>query len=160
MDIQRRRILTAAAALPALALATKGVHAGTAVSSEDVGVVPAAGSWAILEHVTDGTDPSTTVIAAPKFTPEMRKLVGKEVTLTGYLQPVAGGFGKSQTYLFSRNIFHCPYCYPLGRGSLALASFDGHVPSTGKRVTIKGILALQEKDPSDFYFQLKNSKIV
>lgn len=159
MDIQRRRVLTAVAtALPALAVMPKASQAWTGVSTQDVGLVPASGTWAVLEHVTDGTDPSTAVIAAPQFTSEIRKLAGTEVTLTGYLQPVTGGFGKKQDYLLSRNSFHCPYCYTSGRGSLALASLEGHAPS-GKRVTVKGTLVLQETDPSDFYFQLKNARI-
>jgi uncharacterized protein len=161
MDIQRRRVLTAvAAAVPALAVVPRAARAWTTASAEDVGLIPATGTWAVLEHVTDGTDASTSVIAPPKFTPEIRKLAGTEVTLTGYLQPAVGGFGKKQDYLLSRNTFHCPYCYPFGRGSLALTTIDGHAPAAGKKVTVKGTLALQETDPSDFYFQLKNARIV
>ncbi len=160
MDNQRRRFLTvAAAALPALAVAPKMAHAWTQAAPEDVGLVPASGTWAILEHVTDGTDPSTTVIAPANFTADIRKLAGTQVTLTGYLQPVSGGFGKKQDYVLSRQNFHCPYCYQFGRGSLALATLEGHPGSTTKKVTVKGTLVLQEKDPSDFYFQLKDAKL-
>jgi len=162
MNIKRRHVLAViAAAVPVLAIApTKAAQAWTGVSGENVGLIPATGTWAILEHVTDGTDPSTTVIAPPKFTPEIRKLADTEVTLVGYLQPMAGGFGQKHNYLLSRNTFHCPYCYPFGRGSLALATIEGHVPPATKKVTVKGTLALQESDPSDFYFQLKNAKVV
>ena len=164
MDVSRRRVLTAAAAaLPALAVAPKA-HAWQAVKSPDVKgdpLAPATGTWAVLEHVTDGTDPSTATVADPHFTPAIRKLAGAEVTLTGYLQPVGSGFGKTQDYLLSRQTFHCPWCYALGRGSLALASLDGHAaPDPAKPVTVRGTLALQEKDPADFYFQLKNAKLV
>ncbi len=160
MDNQRRRFLTAAAAaIPALAVAPKMAHAWTNTPAEDVGMVPASGAWAVLQHVTDGTDPSTTVIAPANFTADIRKLAGTQVTLTGYLQPVSGGFGKKQDYLLSRENFHCPYCYPFGRGSLVLASVEGHTAATTKRVTVKGTLVLQEKDPSDFYFQLKDARI-
>jgi hypothetical protein len=160
MNILRRRFLTTAAAvIPALAVAPKA-HAWTKVAAEDVGINPATGAWATLEHVTDGTDPSTTVIAPPNFTADIRKLAGTEVALTGYLQSVGTGFGKKQDYLLSRNTFHCPFCYGFGRGSLALATIEGHTPPSGKRVTVTGTLALQEKDPADFYFQLKNAKVV
>lgn len=161
MNIVRRRILAAVATfIPALAVGSKSARAWTKVAAEDVGLIPATGAWAVLEHVTDGTDPSTTVIAPPNFTPEIQKLAGTEVTLTGHLQTVAGGFGKKQDYLLSRNSFHCPYCYAFGRGSLALATIEGHVPSADKRVTVTGTLALQGNDPSDFYFQLKNARVV
>jgi len=161
MDSQRRRFLTAAAAaIPALAVAPQMAHAWTAVSGPDVGLIPASGTWAVLAQVTDGTDPSTTVIAPGNFTADIRKLADKEVTLTGYVQPVSSGFGKKQDYLLSRQSFHCPYCYQFGRGSLVLASIEGHAGATNKKVTVKGTLALQEKDPSDFYFQLKDAKIV
>lgn len=157
----RRSFLTAmAAAMPALAMAPKAARAWTAVPASDTGVVPATGAWATLEHVTDGTDPSTAVIAPPRFTPDIQKLAGNEVTLTGYLQPVSAGFGASKDYLLSRNSFHCAFCYASGRGSLALATIAGHVPATGGKVTVRGTLALQDKDPSDFYFQLKNARVV
>ena len=162
MNDQRRRVLTAvAAAIPALAIApAKAAEALRATPGTNSGPVPATGTWAVLEHVTDGTDPSTTVSAPPHMTPAIRQLAGTEVTLTGYLQPVAGGFGKAQDYLLSRNTFHCPYCYQSGRGSLALATIAGHVPAATGKLTVKGTLALQETDPSDFYFQLKNARIV
>ena len=152
----RRSFLAALAAV----FAVSPARAWTPVSGEDVGIVPATGNWAVLEHVTDGTDPSTALIAPPRFTPEMRKLAGSDITLTGYLQPVSTGFGGKREYLLSRNAFHCAYCYPFGRGSLALATIEGHVPSSTKKVTLRGTLALQEKDPSDFYFQMKDAKIV
>ena len=110
--------------------------------------------------MTDGTDPSTAVIAPPNFSAEIKKLAGTEVTLTGYVQPVSSGFGMQKDYLLSLNSFHCPYCYASGRGTLALATIEGHVPASAKRVTVRGTLALQDKDPADFYFQLKNAKVV
>lgn len=160
MNTERRRFLTAAAtAVPALTIAPNLAHAWTSVSGADVGLLPPTGTWAVLAHVTDGTDPSTAISAMPKMTPEIRKLAGQEVTLTGYVQPIAGGFGQKQDYLLSREVFHCPFCYQFGRGSLALASIEGHVPAKTQKVIIKGTLALQETDPSDFYFQLKNAKL-
>jgi hypothetical protein len=158
----RRSVLAAlAAAVPALA-ASKGAKAWTSVSAQDAKFPMPTGLWQTLEHVTDGTDPSTALSdpPAPKFTPEIKAMAGKEVSLTGFLTPLAaGGFGKKQEYLLSRENFHCPYCYPFGRGSLALTEFSGHVPPAGGKVTVKATLALQDKDPSDFYFQLKNAKL-
>lgn len=164
MDILRRRVLSfLATAIPALAVSNKS-HALSEATGADRGakaaLKPASGTWAILEHVTDGTDPRVSVVAAPQFTPDIRQLAGSEVTLTGYLQAVGGSFGSTPEYLLSRDKFHCPYCYAYGRGSLVLASIDGHPHPSDKPVTIKGTLALQETDPSDFYFQLKNAKIV
>jgi len=161
MNILRRRLLTAVAAfIPAMAIGSKTSHALTKVAATGASFAPATGTWAVLEHVTDGTDPSTAIVAQPQFTSDIRKLAGAEVTLTGYVQSVGGGFGAKKDYLLSRNMFHCAFCYPSGRGSLALATIDGHVPPAGKKVTVTGTLALQESDPSDFYFQLKNARIV
>jgi hypothetical protein len=162
MNTTRRSFLTSiAAAVPAMAVAPKLAHAWTAATPADVGILPPTGTWAVLAHVTDGTDPSTTVIAPANFTADIRAMAGKEITLTGYVQPVSGGFGKKQDYLLSSNTFHCPYCYQAGRGSLVLASLEGHTATAStKKVTVKGTLVLQEKDSSDFYFQLKNAKIV
>jgi hypothetical protein len=161
MNMTRRNVLAAiAASVPALAV-TNPAKALTQVSAADAKFPEATGTWKVLEHVTDGTDPSTALTdpPAPKFTPEIQALAGKEIELTGYLTPLSGGFGKKPEYLLSRSSFHCPYCYAFGRGSLAMASFDGHVPSTTGKVTVKGTLALQSADPSDFYFQIKNARI-
>ena len=160
MHMTRRSVLAAiAAAVPALA-ASKGAKALTPISAQDAKFPAATGAWQTLEHVTDGTDPSTALAdpPTPKFTPEIQALAGKQIELTGYLTPLSGGFGKKQEYLLSRENFHCPYCYIFGRGSLALTDLSGHVPASGK-VTVKATLALQSADPSDFYFQLKNAKI-
>ncbi len=161
--LTRRSMLAAmATALPAVTL-SKAAHAWTGVSAADSNAkLPTpTGLWQTLEHVTDGTDPSTALAEppAPRFTPEIQALNGKEVTLTGNLTPVGAGFGKKQEYILSRENFHCPYCYAFGRGSLALATFNGHVPAATGKVTVKGTLALQGSDPTDFYFQLKNAKI-
>lgn len=156
--ILRRQFLAALAAVfPALAV-TKA-QALTEAPAVGRGLVPADGTWAILEHVTDGTDPSTVVAAAPHFSSEIRALSGQIITLTGYLQPVAGGFGGQQDYVLSRAPFHCPYCYPFGRGSLALVSLKGHSTVTDKPVTVVGALTLQESDPADFYFQIKDARL-
>ena len=158
---RRSFLAVLAAAVPAVALAPSVGRAWTPVAAEDVGIVPATGLWGVFAPVTDGTDPSTAVIAPPKFTSDMRRLAGTEVTLTGYIQPVGSGFGAPKDYLLSRSTFHCSYCYASGRGSLALASLSEHVSvSLTEKVTVRGTLALQDKDPADFYFQLKNAKIV
>jgi hypothetical protein len=162
MKLTRRQILAAvAAAAPAVAVG-RAAQAWTPVSAESAKFPVATGVWKVLEHATDGTDPSTALETPPaaNFTPEIKALEGKEITLSGYLTPVSsGGFGKKSDYLLSRENFHCPYCYVAGRGSLALAQFDAHVPPTSGKVTIKGMLALQDKDPSDFYFQIKGAKL-
>jgi hypothetical protein len=161
-DRTRRSFLTTlAAAVPAMAVAPSAARAWTGASAQDAGLVPASGIWATLEHVTDGTDPSTAIIAPPHFTADIKEMAGKEITLTGYLQPASTGFGAKKDYLLSRNTFHCPYCYAFGRGSLALATIEGHVPpSSDRKVTVRGTLALQDRDPSDFYFQLTNARVV
>jgi hypothetical protein len=163
-DANRRSFLaTLAAALPALAIAPRAAHALTQPSAADTGaaplMVPPTGLWATLDHVTDGTDPSTAIIAPPRFTADIKAMEGKEITLTGYLQPVSIGFGKSRDYLLSRATFHCAFCYASGRGSLALATIDGHAPPGNGKVTVRGTLSLQDKDPSDFYFQLRKARI-
>lgn len=162
MTLTRRSVLAAiAASVPVLAT-SRAAKALTQISATDSKFpIVATGTWKVLEHATDGTDPSTALSdpPPPKFTPEIAALSGKDVELAGYLTPLSGGFGKKPEYLLSRETFHCPYCYTFGRGSLALALFDGHVPPTGGKVTVKGTLALQSADPSDFYFQLKNARI-
>lgn len=155
----RRQFLAGLAALFPALVASKA-EALTETPAVGRGIVAADGDWAVLERVTEGTDPSTAIAAPPNFIPEIRAKAGKVVVLRGYLQPVAGGFGGKKDYVLSRASFHCPYCYPFGRGSLALISLLGHTKATDKPVTVQGTLTLQESDPSDFYFQIKDATLV
>ena len=85
-SMTRRSVLAAlAAAVPAVAL-SKTAKAWT-VASTNANFPAATGLWKTLEHVTDGSDPSTALAAppAPRFTPEIQALAGKEIELTGYL---------------------------------------------------------------------------
>jgi hypothetical protein len=166
MDIHRRRVLTTVAVLPALALPGAGYAYTKTISADHADVLRThnvafdpASTWSILERVTDGTNPSTSVAAPPKFTPEIRKLTGTEVTLTGYLHPATNGFGRKNGYLLTRDTFHCLDCYPFGRGSLAMAMIAGHAPM-GQKVAVRGTLRLQESDAADFYFRLLDGKII
>ncbi|MDP9128385.1 MAG: hypothetical protein M3N08_09030 [Pseudomonadota bacterium] len=158
----RRTLLAAAAAAVPVLATSKVARALTQISAVDAKYPQISGVWEILQHATDGSNPSTAIESPPpaQFTPGIRALEGKEIELEGYLTPVAGGFGKKPEYILSRGSFHCPYCYPLGRASLAMAVFEGHVPQTQARVRVKGELALQDKDPGDFYFQVRNARII
>jgi len=160
VDIQRRHFLATASAVAALAAVSQPAHAWKRVSAEDVGLMPASGTWAILEHVTDGTDPSAAITAPANFTPEIRTLAGTDVVLTGYLQNLADGPGDDRIYLLTRETYHCRYCYPFGRGSLVLAAIEGSVPDTARKITVKGRLTLHEADASLLYFLLNNATIV
>jgi hypothetical protein len=165
MDIQRRRVLTTVALLPALALPRAGFACTKTISADHADVLrdqndalDRTNTWTILQCVTDGTNPSTSIAAPPKFTPEIRKLAGTKVALTGFLQPATDGFGAKSGYLLTRGAFHCLNCYPLGRGSLAMAMIAGH-PPLGQKVTVRGTLTLQESDPSSFYFRLLDAEL-
>ncbi len=162
MDVtpSSRRSFLAILLAAAPALAVRPAHAWSPPSVLN-GSGAFTATWTVLEHVTDGTDPSTSVIAPPHFSSEIRKLTGQDIALSGFIQPISSGFGKPKTYLLSRSPFHCPYCYTQGRGSLAVVTIDGHVPSApDRKVVVRGKLALQETDPSDFYFQLNDAKLM
>lgn len=157
--MKRRNFLASLAAiLPALAL-SKQSHALTIskTPAESVGIPQ--GAWNILAHATDGTDPSTAITALPNITPEMRQLAGKKVELSGYLQPLNTGFAKKE-YLLSRVPFHCAFCYGGGRASLALIESSQHIKAGDQLIRLSGTLQLQETDPEDYYFVLKNAELL
>ena len=138
----------------------KAIEMVTAAKDAGIKTSPVAGGlWETLTHVTDGTDPSTAVVEAPRFTPDIRALAGKTVELQGYLQSIGGGFGGTQTYVLSQAPYHCPYCYTQGRGSLALVEVRKHIDATDKMVTVKGVMTLQDADPADYYLQIKEAEI-
>jgi hypothetical protein len=163
MDLSRRKFFRLAAmgagvaaffgfASKANALVEQSKPLTTAIN-----VPPISKSWTALLHATDGTDPSTSVQALPKFTPDIRAMEGKQVSLEGYVQ-MSGAIGVRE-YLLSAVPLHCMFCYPAGRASLAVVHTDAHVEDTTKRVRVTGTLKLQETDPSDFYYTLEKSEI-
>ncbi len=151
-------LMTAAGAMVAAGQA-KAMSEGE-ISKTSVGLPPASGAWKILEHATDGTDPSLSIATElPRLTPEIRKLAGTRVTLKGYVQALNAGFGGSE-YLLSRLPMHCNFCYSGGRASLALVKAPKALElASGKPVTLEGVLALQETDPADYYFILTDVSV-
>lgn len=164
MNISKRSLLkglaSTALALPFLGLGQKAQAMTTekASAAKIKGLPVSSPEWTTLGHATDGTDPSTAFGDLPRFTPEIKALESKPLTLTGYVQSLGGGFGK-QEYLLSSAPFHCPFCYGGGRASLVRVLTKSHLPETDGVVTLTGTLALQGTDPEEFYFTLKNAKI-
>ncbi len=157
----RRRVLATVAGAAAIMTAAPGVaRAWTTVSAADVGLLPSMGVWAALAQVTDGTDPSAAIASAPVFTPAIRALAGTEVSLAGYLNAGPWSAGEPSAWLLSRETFHCPNCYPFGRGSLSLALVETRSPPTGQRVRVTGRLALVEAAPAFVHFRLENARLI
>lgn len=164
MNITKRNLIktmaTAAVSFPLLSFsrraeALSSVSAGT---SGCKGALVSSPEWRILGHATDGTNPSTALGGLPKFTHDILSLENKPIELTGYIQPLGGGFAR-QEYLLSSAPFHCPFCYGGSRASLVRVLSQQHLPDTDGTITVTGTLALQGKDPEDYYFILENAQI-
>lgn len=151
------------AAAPLLLAAGKA-HAFKTLSDVDVPagayVQPAGGLWETLQHVTDGTNPSTAIATElPRVTPAIRALDNTTVEIAGYLLPLGTGFGRAD-YVLSQYPFHCGFCYSGGRGTLMLVRAAKPLPETSRMVTLAGRFRLQETVPDDYYFQLLDAAVV
>lgn len=156
----RRSFIGLLAAAPAVLLASQA-HAFKSLPAADVpqasAMLPAGGLWETLVHATDGTNPSTAITTElPRFTPAIRALDKKPVTIAGYLLPVASGFGRAE-YILSQYPFHCGFCYGGGRASLMVVTAKQPLPESQQLLTLSGTLHLQESAPDDYYYQLHNA---
>jgi len=97
-----KSIATAAVSLPFLAFSHKAEALSTvsAATSGFKGVPVSSPEWRILGHATDGTNPSTAISGFPKFTHDILSLENQSVELTGYIQPLSGGFGKREYFAY------------------------------------------------------------
>lgn len=88
-------------------------------------------------------------IQIPKFSPAVKKLNGKTITLQGYILPLEGR--RSQKYfIFSAYPYNlCYFCGGAGIESVAEVYCNESIKYTTKMITIKGTLSLNTSGDLD-----------
>jgi hypothetical protein len=104
-----------------------------------------------------------TNILIPSFKPEIKALEGKEITLTGYVIPVAESGWSSKSIVLSKVPYSsCFFCGGAGPDTVAELEMGDRPPrfKMDRRYTFKGILSLNDADINRFSFILKNVVMV
>ncbi len=100
-------------------------------------------SWKLLAGAAmtmkDGVPQAVT------FSPEVRALDGKAVTLSGYMFPLQASGGQEH-FLLSAYPPSCPYCLPGGPTEMVEVSDSQALPFTYDRITVEGLFSLLHGD--------------
>lgn len=96
----------------------------------------------------------------PRFHPHLRKLDGKTVTLTGFMQPVSMDPNVSGFMLIEYPIgcWFCETPEPAGIVYVEIAG-DRTVPVKRGRIKVEGALKLNTSDPEDFFYTVTGASI-
>ena len=95
----------------------------------------------------------------PIFSDAAKALIGKSVTLPGYLVPFENGAQKSNHFMLSSlPINACFFCGGGGPETVVEVFAVNQVVYTDKPVEVKGTLFLNDKDPSQMIYVLTSAE--
>ena len=96
----------------------------------------------------------------PIFSKEIKSLEGKEITLRGYVIPT-DGFKNHKEFVFSAFPYNmCFFCGAAGPETVIEVIASEPVKYSSEAIFLKGNLTLNDKDPNQLMFGLKNAKKV
>jgi hypothetical protein len=110
--------------------------------------------WKVLAATTVSRD------YKPSFAAYLRDLEGKEVSLSGYLQPL-GEQLENGSFLLIEYPVGCWYCEMPDITSIVLVELPPgkHIPYSRHLVKITGELKLNASDPERFFYTLRNAQV-
>lgn len=116
-------------------------------------------TWFVLTQTLSGEDPARPGVYAPVFSPELEKLNGQEVILTGYVIPLDMG---NNTYALSKTPFsNCFFCGKAGIETVVGLKFKNRQSKflVDQFIVVKGILRLNKHPNGDFIYYLENAEL-
>jgi len=94
----------------------------------------------------------------PVFDEEVKKLEGKEVVIPGYIIPFDGMFKPDHIIISSLPLSECFFCGSGGPETVMDIFLKEPVKYTSNPIKIRGILTLNDKDPDQMMYILKDAK--
>jgi hypothetical protein len=121
-----------------------------AISATDANQVP----WALLGDTTIDKK------SRPAFPKYLKELVGKQVSLTGFMQPVDGD-QEVATFMLIENPVGCWYCEMPDVNQIVYVELPDArtTPFTRQGIRVTGKLALNFDDPEDFFFAIRDAVV-
>jgi len=99
-------------------------------------------------------------VDVPVFSPEVKALDGKEVTLKGYIIPTEG-YKSHKDFVFSLYPYNmCYFCGGAGPETVMEVSATEGIKYTADPVTIKGILSLNTGDVNQLIYTMTEAVLV
>jgi hypothetical protein len=112
--------------------------------------------WSILRQTHLKVDANGIIRA--DFVPEVQKLAGKPITISGFVMPIGGD--TRHHFILSRYSPECPFC-PAGGPTETIEVFaDRPVGATQLMVTLAGTLNIQDKMDVGLFYRLFHAKPV
>lgn len=99
-------------------------------------------------------------IDKPVFSPEIKALDGKEVTVKGFIIPVEGYKGHKEFILSAFPYSMCFFCGGAGPESVMDVNAIEPIEYSAEAVTLKGKLKLNHDDVNELMYSLSEARLV
>lgn len=96
----------------------------------------------------------------PVFTPAVKGLSGKTISIPGYIVPFDNGLKANRFMFSSLPLNACFFCGVGGPETVVEVFSKEIIPYTDKPVEIRGTLRLNETDPDQMIYQLFNAEVL
>ncbi|WP_233997177.1 DUF3299 domain-containing protein [Porphyrobacter sp. HT-58-2] len=117
-------------------------------------------SWKVLEATgeTTRTDAQGFIVSKPKFTPQVKALAGKRITVAGWMMPLTAGRTQKHFVLLGYPP-GCPFHFHAAPNQFIEVYADTAFPTSETRVfTVSGVLELTGYDESGIFYRLRQSR--
>lgn len=117
-------------------------------------------SWKVLESTGETTrkDAQGYIVSKPKFTPQVKALAGKRITVAGWMMPLSAGRTQKHFVLLGYPP-GCPFHFHAAPNQFIEVYADTPFPTSETRVfTVSGVLELTGYDESGIFYRLRQAK--
>lgn len=96
----------------------------------------------------------------PVFGDKIKKMEGKMVEADGYIIPFEGMFKPEHIILSSLPLAECFFCGSGGPETVMEVMLNSPIKYTSKRVRVRGILTLNDRDPEKLMYILNDAELL
>ena len=117
-------------------------------------------SWKVLEATgeTTRTDAEGFIVSKPRFTPQVKALAGKRITVAGWMMPLTAGRTQKHFVLLAYPP-GCPFHFHAAPNQFIEVYADTAFPTSETRVfTVSGVLELTGYDESGIFYRLRQAR--
>jgi hypothetical protein len=117
-------------------------------------------SWKVLESTGETTrkDAEGYIVSKPIFTPQVKALAGKRITVAGWMMPLSAGRTQKHFVLLGYPP-GCPFHFHAAPNQFIEVYADTAFPTSETRVfTVNGVLELTGYDESGIFYRLRQAR--
>lgn len=122
-------------------------------------------SWSTLGLVTTQTSYDAAYgieVKKVKVSPAVKAMQGTEIEVDGYIIPLSGKLAQNHFMLSKYSEKMCFFCGKAGPETAMQVFLAGgkKIPYTDEKIKVKGILRINEADPSGLLYTLESAQII